>query len=279
MADATVMEERWKKASELAKNIERTSPTLFAEPALRFPLAVAHRRQGFPRQAERFYLTMRHGSAGITWSACAAGERWLAEPQGEPPKAFVRCRRAANKPRLDGQLDESQWSPTEKAELHSALRDDSEWPAATLFSYDEEFLYLGVRCRRVPGASYEPTPGPRPRDADLGNRDRVDIYLDLDRDAATYYRLSVDHRGFTADECWGDVSWNPRLFVAATQDEETWTVEAAIPLVELTGHKPSHKSAWSVGVQRVVPGVGFQSWTTPAAIQVQPQGFGYLLFD
>ncbi|MGE0607538.1 MAG: YCF48-related protein [Pirellulales bacterium] len=279
MADQSVMEERWKKASELAKNIERTSPTLFAEPSLRFPLAVAHRRQGYSRQAERFYLAMRHGSADEMWSACAVGERWLAEPQGRPPKAIVRCRRGTSKPRLDGQLDEPMWSPTEKADLHSALRDDGEWPATALFSYDEEFLYLGIRCRRAPGAVYEAGAGPRPRDADLAGRDRVEICLDLDRDAATYYRLTVDHRGFTADECWGDRSWDPQWFVAAAQSEESWTIEAAIPLIELTGQKPTHHSAWSVGVQRIVPGVGFQSWTTPAGIEVQPQGFGYLLFD
>ena len=98
LADPAVQEERWKKASELAKEIERTSPGLFAEPTLRFPLATAHRRLGYGRQAERFYLAVRHGSAGAAWSACAAGERWLAEPQGDPPKAIARCKRPEASP-------------------------------------------------------------------------------------------------------------------------------------------------------------------------------------
>jgi hypothetical protein len=28
-----------------------------------------------------------------------------------------------------------------------------------------------------------------------------------------------------------------------------------------------------------VPGVGFQSWTQPAAVSVRPEGFGLLVFD
>ena len=143
----------------------------------------------------------------------------------------------------------------------------------TLLAYDGEFLYLGVRCRKAPGVAYEATPGPRPRDPDLSSHDRVDIYLDLDRDAATYFRLTVDHRGWTGEECWGDRTWNPPWYVAARQDEEFWTIEAAIPLIELTGIKPASGSAWSLGVQRVVPSIGFQSWSTPAAARVQPEGF------
>ena len=58
-----------------------------------------------------------------------------------------------------------------------------------------------------------------------------------------------------------------------------WTVEAAIPLSELTGQPPAATPAWAVGIQRIVPGVGFQSWTKPAAPEIIPEGFGLLLFQ
>jgi len=51
------------------------------------------------------------------------------------------------------------------------------------------------------------------------------------------------------------------------------------PLRELTGATPGAKTAWAIGLQRIVPGVGFQSWTAPASADIQPQGFGYLLFE
>jgi hypothetical protein len=66
--------------------------------------------------------------------------------------------------------------------------------------------------------------------------------------------------------------------VASAQSDGAWTAEAAIPLAELTGQPPAAKSAWAVGVQRIVPGVGFQSWTTPAAAETIPEGFGILIF-
>ena len=67
--------------------------------------------------------------------------------------------------------------------------------------------------------------------------------------------------------------------MAAATVEDTWTIEAAIPLEEITAGPPDRRNVWAVGIQRTVPGVGFQSWTQPAAVRVRPEGFGYLIFD
>ena len=98
----------------------------------------------------------------------------------------------------------------------------------------------------------------RPRDADLSARDRVDILLDPDRNYATCYRLTIDHRGWTAESCWGDTTWNPTWYVAAARDGDTWTVEAAVPWEELAGRPAQSNDAWAIGIERTVPGVGFQ---------------------
>jgi hypothetical protein len=148
-----------------------------------------------------------------------------------------------------------------------------------MIAHDADFLYLAVRCRQAPGARYEAASGPRVRDADLTGQDRVDVLLDLDRDYATYYRLTIDHRGWTADSCCGDNTWDPRWFVAARTADGFWTVEAAIPLGQLSGSVPAVGTVWALGVQRTVPGVGFQSWTSPASTGIMPQGFGYLIFE
>ena len=83
------------------------------------------------------------------------------------------------------------------------------------------------------------------------------MFLDIDRDFATYYHLAVDHRGWTFDRCWEDATWDPTWFVASRQEEGRWIAEAAIPLKELTGRPPQPHDVWAVGIQRVVPGVGF----------------------
>ena len=231
--DAAGKGKRLERAVALAGLLERTRPDLFAHPAVRFPAAAAYRKQGAPQQAQRLYA-MPSGGEGDPWWTCARGELWLLEPKGPPPKPILSCVHATERPRLDGRLDDAVWRQAKPVALHSGLHDDSQWPAAVMLAHDAEFLYLGIRCRQAPGARYEAASGRRVRDADLSAHDRVDVFLDLDRDFATYYRLTIDHRGWTNDSCCGDSTWDPKWYVAARTEGGYWTVEAAIPLRELT---------------------------------------------
>ena len=270
---------RLERAAALGQQIRQSAPDLATFPAVAFCLASVERQRGEPRQAERFYAAQAMGTARDAWWSCARGEQWLANPRGGPPRAVVRCRAAAGKPRLDGRLDDAVWKEVPPAELHSPLGDDAAWPAAVLAAHDGEFLYLAIRARQAPQGSYESTPGVRPRDADLCARDRVEWFLDTDRDYSTFFHLGVDYRGWTAEDCWGDATWNPTWYVAAATADGAWTVEAAIPLAELASRPPGPGTAWAVGIQRIVPGAGFQSLSVPAAPQVIPEGFGYLVFE
>jgi len=179
---------------------------------------------------------------------------------------------------LDGRLDDPCWLAAAKVELHSSQRDDAEWGAIAMLAYDDEFLYIGISCTRAEGFKYATSDEPRPRDADLADQDRVELLIDVDRDFATYYQLVVDCRGWTAESCWRDKSWNPNWFVASAEIDGAWTAEAAIALSELTDQQTLAKKTWALGIQRIIPGVGFQSWTTPAASTIAPEGFGYVIF-
>ena len=278
--EAQTLDQRLARATALAKRVEQTRPLLFAQPQLRFPLAAAQRKLGYGGEADRFYFSAGRTRPQDAWWACAQAERWLAEPTELPPKKPMwTCRRATARPHLDGRLDEPCWSAAAKIELKSVQRDDAEWPAVVMLAYDDEFLYIAIQCRKASGAVYPETDAPRPRDPDLSSRDRVELFLDVDRDYATYWRLTIDHRGWTGEACWGDESWNPTWYVAAASDREVWTAEAAIPLAQLTSEPPAARHVWALGAQRIVPGVGFQAWTQPAAIEAVPQGFGLLVFE
>jgi photosystem II stability/assembly factor-like uncharacterized protein len=266
------------RAVALGTFLQQTRPDLLAQPSVGFPLAGIQRRAQ-PRLAERFYAAQRSGAVDPAWRQCAQLEQWLADPRGPAPKPLFRCRVAVSRPYLDGALDDAVWQAAEAVSLRSALGDDAAWPATARMAYDREFLYAAVEVRKAPGFRYEPASGPRRRDTDLTAHDRVEFFFDLDRDYATSYRLAVDARGFTRDDCWGDSSWNPTWFVAAASSNETWTAEIAIPLEQLTSEAPQKGTAWAIGIQRVVPGVGFQSFSFPAAIEAVPQGFGCLLFE
>ncbi|HVA47004.1 MAG TPA: YCF48-related protein [Pirellulales bacterium] len=266
------------RAAALGKLLEQRSPATFAEPTVRFALASAHRKQGMTKPAERYYDDVTRLRAHDAWWACAAGEHWLNDPKDQPPKSVLRAASGA-KPRLDGQLDDDIWQHAQRVDLKGPLPEDVDCPAKAMLAYDGEFLYLAVECRQAPGVAYAPSESPRPRDPNLDGQDRVDFYFDLDRDWSTWFRLSVDHRGWTGEACWDDARWNPEWFVAAGHHEETWTVEAAIAWAELVPQPPHAREAWALGIQRTIPGVGLQSWTTPAAAAVVPEGFGYLIFD
>jgi tetratricopeptide (TPR) repeat protein len=270
--------ERFTKVDNYSKQLEQLQPALAWEPAARFPWAAAQRELGLPRQAERFYLGVRQNRPADAWRDCALTELWLIEPKSDPPKSTLNCPPTIDKPRLDGRLDEPLWNAGNRAPLKSALGDDSQWPAVVMLAYDREYLYVGVSCTRAAGVEYVRSQEPRPRDPDLSNEDRVELLIDVDRDFATYYRLSIDHRGRTGESCWGDKSWNPKWFVASGESDNAWTAEAAIAWSDLASEPPTVGKAWAVGIQRVVPGVGFQSWTTPAAVEPIGEGFGYLMF-
>jgi hypothetical protein len=75
----------------------------------------------------------------------------------------------------------------------------------------------------------------------------------------------------------GNPAWNPRWFVAAASDDENWTVEAAIPLAELTPHSPRRREVWAVAVERIVPSREAAPPLAPAS--PQPGRLGLLLFE
>ena len=238
--------------------------------------------------------------------ACAQGELQLADPKGRPLKPMLACVKAEARPHLDGRLDDPVWQQAKPAALQSAQHDDGDWPAAVMLAYDAEFLYMAVDCRQPPDAAAAP-----------GSSRHVPSRCERKRDSPhcrrTAHGVCLLHRGratptsprTTAWKCsststaisprttaWPSIIAAGRTTAAGAtprgtppgsspsrQEKGRWTAEAAIPLAELTGRPPQPHDVWAVGIQRVVPGVGFQSWTTPAAVAVLPDGFGYLVFQ
>ena len=197
-----------------------------------------------------------------------------------PPKSVWHCTAAVKRPRLDGVLDDEAWKKAQAVHLASAEHDDADWTATAMLTYDRQFLYLAVRCHQAADAAYPPAEGVRPRNADLSHRDRIDLLLAPDRDYATWYRLSIDYRGWVDTACWGDATWHPALYVAAATADGAWIVEAAIPWSELAAKPPAgNRQPWAANIQRIIPGVGFQNWSAPATIEIRPEGFGYLEFE
>jgi len=184
----------------------------------------------------------------------------------------MHCAHTDQRPLLDGVLDEKLWL----AAKTQAWGGNS---SQIRLAYDEEFFYLAIRCRKVADEKYVSEKLPRSYDADLAGQDHIRLSLDLDRDYATYFQFSIDHRGQTADRCWLDTSWNPRWFVATSSDDTAWTVEAAIPWSDLTDKPPQPHAAWALALMRQ-PATGKpKAWVGPTTKDPTPENFGLLIFD
>jgi photosystem II stability/assembly factor-like uncharacterized protein len=303
-------DDRLHRAVQLADYLKTSRPALYAEPSVRFAEVVAQRQLGYANPAKRLFISLRQLPESDPWRECAATEEWLnsnahaQSPRGQgevvsdqssnaqlpPAKKLAACRQTDRPPHLDGRLDEQFWQSSDRLILTSSVSAprSREAPEEGLgearIAHDDKFIYIAIHCLKAPNVKYEPDDSPRTRDADLLQHDRVSIAFDLDRDYTTAFELTVDDRGWTLDACWGDPTWNPTWYVAKAADENSWTVEAAIPLSELSDRPPMTGDIWAASVRRTIPRTGYQSWAGATkggkAVPVNsPSQFGLLIFD
>lgn len=286
------MIQKWHQAClDYEPRLAAFGPVYSRDPASWLNFLAARRQVGKHADAETFIREYFKRTPGATsqapgidpWRDCLAAEIWLGDRStiAVQPKPMGFCRFTETRPFLDGKLDDPCWKDIKALEVlsHEPSRKGEvpEYWTEARFAYDAQFLYIAVTCSHPKGQAVPPA-AKRDRDADLRGHDRVDILLDLDRDYQTYYRFQIDHRGCLAEDCWGDKTWNPKYFVAFNPTETGWTAEMAIPLVELTGDKPSTGKTWAANVSRILPGKGVRSWSTPADGDPRPEGMGLLQF-
>ncbi|TWT33104.1 YCF48-related protein [Blastopirellula retiformator] len=267
-------------AAKLAQEYNVKFPYVIAQPEVAFTVSRALSQEGTGRTSENLLHRLVGRGENDPWSACAQSEFVLGRNAGIPPKTIAMCLRVISPPQLDGRLDDETWRHCKPFELVSPNRGDGQWPAAAFFAYDQEYLYFAIRAKHAPGSNYTNKPsGPRERDADLSKRDHVEIYFDIDRDYASFHKMSVDWCGWTHESSFGDPTWNPKWYVQADDAAGVWTVEGAILLTDLAKTPPTSGDTWALGLQRIATGSGFQSWTIPAQAEVLPAGFGLLRFQ
>lgn len=268
----------FKGTREFGNRLSAFGPLYASDPAMQFCLQSSRRQLGDFQGAQDWYLKFRSFGPKGPWSDAAAAELWLMNRAAPPPRRIGLCRFTAEKPYLDGKLDDACWKGQQPMVLENAAGDTTKaYATQAMFAYDDEYLYIALRCKHPAGRGLPPVKN-RMRDANLDPFDRVSILLDLDRDYSTYFQLEVDQRGCVREDCWGDQTWNPRWFVAVHTEEDCWQIEAAMPLNELTGDRVRPNSAWAVNVVRTLPGRGVQGWSLPADAQPRPEGMSLMIF-
>ncbi len=263
---------------ECGKRLAGFGPLEASDPSTQFCLQAARRGMGDLAGAtgwcNKFQGYVKQGP----WHDAAQAELWLAG-LAPVPRKLARCRLTDRRPYLDGDFDDPCWQNVKPLVLDNAVGDTArDYPTQALFAYDQEFLYIAVKCKHPRGKQLAPVK-PRQRNANVAPYDRISLLLDLDRDYATYFHLQIDQRGCVREDCWGELNWNPHWFVVVKSADDGWQVEAAIPLGELTGQRLALNTAWAFNLVRIVPGQGVQSWSQPADVRPRPEGMSLLLFQ
>jgi len=202
-----------------------------------------------PLRASAICATVLASLAGPA-PAAAAGEPALAEA------VPVRALPLTTALHLDGRLDEADWqSGTWCTDFHVLNRPGQTAAYQTRFKVraDSRRLYVGIEAD-------EPHPDlmrleTLERDGPVSRDDCLEVMVDATGGRAEYFHFIVNAAGALYDaqlRQGGHVrsrEWNSTASAAARVGSDRWSVELAIPLVEL-GIAPASTGDWALNVAR-----------------------------
>jgi photosystem II stability/assembly factor-like uncharacterized protein len=263
--DAKVM---WANAVQQFVRLRQRDPELANHPSMRALEAhVIRYGDSWPKAANLFKQLSLSPMADDGMKHWAAMETKLQTENTGDSLSAVACQPIDSRPRLDGELNDEAWRQvfSSRTICPTGLAPDAPLDKSdqVILAYDEEFLFLAIRCQKIDGILYpEPTRG-RTRNPNLEMFDRVELAFDVDGDQAWPLRLTIDARGWAADHCGNSPAWDPDWFVAAKHSPTHWTIEAAIPWSAL-GDSPKPGTHWGLGMARRLPRKNDNLWQLPS---------------
>ena len=115
-------------------------------------------------------------------------------------------------------------------------------------AYDDDYVYLAVQCAAAQvGRDAKPTREEAgKRDQDLSNVDRLQFWIDVDRDLASAMQLQVSDAGRVHDAIDGYSAWQPTWYPAIRRDERRVTFEIAILRRDLVDLPITPSESWMI---------------------------------
>lgn len=179
----------------------------------------------------------------------------------------VQAARREGTIRVDGALNESDWSKTATTTGFTAMggKDAAKTQTFAQILYDDEAVYFGLTMMEAQPKAIKTRFDKH--DGDIWADDSVEIFLDPGRSGAQFYHFAVNSRGAVYDSrvTGGaeDKSFNSGCEAAAQVLDDRWIVELKIPLAALQTKLRSGDS-WKVNVartRRVSEPPEYSSWT------------------
>ena len=182
----------------------------------------------------------------------------------------IRAIWVENPPVIDGELTDPAWQHAEIA-THFYRAKEGETHRAELDTevrvlYDENMLYIGVRCEEPDMKSLRETM--TRRDSFVWQDDCIEVMLDTYHDQRNCYIFAINTLGTQADERVGnesafDMSWDAKWDAKVKKNLNNWTAEFAIPFREVRFNRQD--TTWGINFWRVRPINGqSHSWAETA---------------
>ena len=209
--------------------------------------------------------------AAITICTCALAQE----------TRMYECQRAAQRPAIDGKLDDACWQSAPKTGQFTRVMKGPDEIQQTVFQavYDDANLYIGVTC-------FEPQPGniaatitTRDVSAVMGD-DAIEIFLQPDAPDGTYYQLSANSIGTRYDGLAYEPGWNAQWTAAGSVGESAWFLECAISFGSFDAFgAPGATWGFNIGRDRNAGGqTEWSAWSDTMGAFHTPERFGRLIF-
>ena len=172
----------------------------------------------------------------------------------------IHATRTDQIPEIDGKLDDPCWQQVEPISDFTVWNSEipAEFQSEAKICYDDSTLYISVKCLLPSGAKpglEKGSPEKKERDSYVFSDDHVEIHLDPGRSYTDYYQIAITPWGsvFDALRRYGgaqlDAGWNGDLTVGTQIVDGYWSLEMAIPLVNL-GITSKTNTDWGINLCR-----------------------------
>jgi sialate O-acetylesterase len=192
------------------------------------------------------------------------------------------CVATKTPPRLDGKLDDTAWQAMKPLSAFRVLEQFrySDYATDVRLCYDSDNLYLAIRCHEPELETV--VAAVTDRDGPVYMDDSVEVFLDTDLDAETYFQYVVNPNGVWYDGLGRNGAWNGPCNVVSGREPNAWVIEMAVPWSTLEVDPP--KAGKSIGFQvartRAQSPVEISQWApTRSPTNHRPSHFGLLVIE
>lgn len=197
------------------------------------------------------------------------------------PVPVAVCLRTSGPITIDGDPGEAAWLEALPYDALTISASDRLASNQTVFRmlYDDEALYIGVRCfeANMQGLKTNVTS----RDGSVWQDDDIEVFLDTNHDHETFYQLATNAIGTRFDGRTGSSTWDGDWEVAGSIGPDSWSIELRVPFATLAQSPPAKGTLWGMNLCRERLATGqreLHNWANVEGNFHRPWLFGHLYF-